>query len=239
MEVKLATFLPIDSMNTSLQAKLSELRVYVSSSADGDLPLWGRLQLWKSMRAYYGKEASLRRSYMAIYTCDRLLPRWERADIPQQYLALPRTVCAIARHFLAGIVSKRSVVALSGDYSRINEDCISQCNWEQRGNVVFLYYGAYYLLLRVINRDDAMYKRRGLYSECESSDVSLRPKEDDYADPSLWDTYYVASLVSAEDAGRVELNENEARRQFWTNWLDDVVPRFCGDIDDARKLACA
>lgn len=225
-------------MNEPIRSLLLQLRSHVLSDIEGSLPLWGRLQLWKSMFLQFGDEASMRRSCMALYVCDALLTRWEKAGMPGNYHTLPRTLCELTRHFLGGVISKSGIDVLSNDYSVINEDCMCHCNWAVYGNIVFLYYGSRHLLFRAVDDDDDTYSKLQLYARCDSSEVTRRPTEDDFNEPSLWDTFYVASLVATDESQRQGTEtEADSRRRFWLNWLDDVVPCFCGEISEARKLA--
>jgi hypothetical protein len=221
-----------------LRDTLRQMRRYVASNASGELPMWWRLRLWDAMKKHFGDESSLRRSFLALHVCRELLSYWDKADMPTKYRDLPRTVFEMARHMLLGIVSKSTLELLCSDCFRVFEDCITQCGWNEKGDVVFVYLGSRYVVLRVLERDDELYGDDGLYEASLARDVATRPTEEYLGEPEFWDVHFVGSIIAAKGAcWERDRCDNELRRQFWVRWLEETLPGFLGDFDAARTKA--
>lgn len=222
----------------SLSCLRQDLRAHVLADSRGDLPLWGRLKLWRAMRAQFGEESSLRRSCLALYVCQGLLPKWEQAQMPRPYREFPQTVCELARQHLREMISKRSLEALVIEYAQLDQYAACVCDWEQKGDAVSLFQGSRWVLDRAVDQDDAAYQLMELYAHCDSEDASNWPTEELWGEPYLWDIHFVGSLLAANGAyWEQDRCDNAARRRYWLHWLDEVLPLFLDDIQQARRLA--
>jgi hypothetical protein len=112
------------------------------------------------------------------------------------------------------------------------------CDWEQRGDAVFLYQGSRFVVMRAVDEDDVTYRRKELYADCDSDDASHWPTEELWGESYLWDIHFVGSLLAASGAyWEQDRCDNTARRRYWLHWLDEVLPLFLEDIHQARTLA--
>jgi hypothetical protein len=221
----------------TLSSLRQDLRAHVVADPRGDLPLWGRLKLWRAMRAEFGKESSLRRSCLALYVCQGLLPRWEQAQMPRPYREFPQTVCELARQHLREMISKRALDVLVTEYAQLDQYAMCVCDWEQKGDAVSLFQGSRWVLDRAVDEDDETYRRKELYADCDSDDASDWPTEELWGESYLWDIHFVGSILAANGVPGLDHSDNAARRRYWLHWLDEVLPLFLEEIQQARSLA--
>ena len=217
---------------------LRGVRKRILSDEHGDLPLWWRLRLWQAMNERFPDDGALRRSCLALHLCYEVLPAWDRAQMPVEYAALPRTMVEIARGYLLGVLSNRTVEAANADYIAMNQDIICAGDWEQRGDAVFVYQGSHFVVFRVLDQDDELYDRHNLYQDCWADDEAVRPTEIYLGDDIFWDVHFVASMLASNGAHwEPERCDNELRRKFWLGWLDETLPQFLGDSKVAKAAA--
>jgi len=231
--------------DNTLEKLIAKMRSHVRNDPNGDLPMWWRLRLWRAMEEEFKQHSSLRRSCLALYVFDQLLPHWDNAElesenieVPPKYATMPRTMGDVARHFLQESISKSAMEAITSDYSKHHQYWHGSLGWEEIGDAVFMYDAARFVMWRVLGQDDEQYRLNNLYEKCDLKDISVRPTEDYLAKPSLWDVHFVGSLIAASGAHwEGDRCDNELRRQYWLRWLDVTLPLFLGPIKTAKQMA--
>jgi hypothetical protein len=187
------------------------------------------------MKNVFGDQSFLRRSCLALYVCAEILRHWDNADMPTKYAALPKTAFEVARHFLLGIFSKRTLEAVCSDYNAQDEECMCICKWEEKGEAVLAYTGSAFVLDRVLQRDDELYEAHDLYTSSFADSESVRPTEEYLGEHMFWDVYFVGSIIAAKGPyWYADRCDNELRRRYWLRWIDETVPQFLGDVATAK-----
>jgi hypothetical protein len=225
-------------LKMSLSKTIAELRAELASNPFGELPLWARLRLWQAMEEEFPRDSGMRRSYFALFVLDKLLPTWDRANMPLPYRDLPHLLRLAARLHLNGVTSRVSVASVLKDCHEVHQYRVCACDCETYGNAGLVQEAAEFVADRALGNDDERYRRMELYDESELPDVAARPTEV-ITDPGvLWDCHWVGSVLAA---GRAVWEENpgdtEARRAYWKTWLDEWLPQFTGDLGKAQEAA--
>lgn len=222
----------------SLSQTIDDLRAELASSPFGDLPLWARLTLWRAMEAEFPRDGGLRRSYLALFVLNQMLPAWDRANMPLPYRDLPHLLHLAAKLYLSGVTARESVVSIRSACSDAHQYLVCACDWETYGDVAFVQFAAEYVADRVLGADDEDYQLMELYDEVDLPNTSERPTEFS-ADPvRLWDAHFIGSIMAANGAHwEADRCNNDARREYWCNWLNEWFPQFVGDLEIAQAAA--
>jgi hypothetical protein len=220
----------------SFSQTIADLRAELATNPQGDLPLWARLRLWRAMEEEFPLDGGLRRSYFALFVLDRMLPAWDRANMPLPYRDLPHLLQHAARLHLNGVTSRESITSILNDCYDVHQ--YIECFWTTYGYAVIVQDAAMFVADRVLGNDEELFRKMELYDQLELTDVAERPTED-MTDPGvLWDAHWIGSVLAANSRDcDTERCDNEARRAYWQTWLDDWLPQFLGDLKAAEAAA--
>lgn len=215
----------------NLSQTIEDLRAELATNPFGELPLWARLRLWRAMEKEFPRDSGMRRSYFALFVLDKLLPTWDRANMPLPYRDLPHLLRHAARLHLNGVTSRVSVASILKDCYEVGQYRECACDEQTFGLAGLVQDAAEFVADRVLGNDDERYRRMELYDELEIPDVAARPTED-ITDPGvLWDCHWLGSMLVAGRAVREEKQaDTESRRAYWKTWLDEWLPQFTGDL---------
>lgn len=211
------------------------MKQHVSESVDGDLPLWWRLRLWVRMKEAFGEESEVRRTLLAFYVFDRLIPAWRQANASLRFRLIPDLHNYLARSHFLGFSSRDTLEAASKDWGRSYEEFVCSVNWDKHDARFYVYDAGHFLLLRCRGEDDAYYSHWGLISR--AFDDENMPTELSLGDSYIWDVHFVGAMLAASGAPwQADICNPELRRRYWINWIENIVPLFTGDISAARDV---
>jgi len=186
------------------------------------------------MKKAFADEAEARRSFLAMYVFDTLQPLWNKANIPLNYRIVPELHSFLARSYLLGVTSQNTIELACGDWGKSYEEFSCKCDAEQYGSVVYFYDAGNYLMLRCMGRDDSYYNHFDLFSDALSDDVTQRPTEFNFGGTDVWDVHFLGSVLVSGVLWQPDYNNPSLRRQYWVNWIENILPLFTGDINTAR-----